>query len=32
MAVNEIEREFEVLAIFRQLLGAPQLGPEAELF
>jgi hypothetical protein len=32
MAVNEIEREFEVLAIFRQLLGAPQLGPEQNFF
>jgi hypothetical protein len=32
MAVNETEREFEVLAIFRQLLGAPQLGPEQNFF
>jgi hypothetical protein len=32
MAVNEIERELEVLAIFRQLLGAPQLGPEENFF
>jgi hypothetical protein len=32
MAVNEIERELEVLAIFRQLLGAPQLGPEQNFF
>lgn len=32
MAVNEIERELEVLAIFRQLLDAPQLGPEENFF
>jgi Phosphopantetheine attachment site len=32
MAVNETEREFEILAIFRQLLGAPQLGPEQNFF
>jgi hypothetical protein len=32
MVVNETEREFEVLAIFRQLLGAPQLGPEQNFF
>jgi hypothetical protein len=32
MAVNQIQREFEVLAIFRQLLGAPQLGPEQNFF
>lgn len=32
MAVDETEREFEVLAIFRQLLGAPQLGPEQNFF
>jgi hypothetical protein len=32
MAVNESEREVEVLAIFRQLLGAPQLGPEQNFF
>lgn len=32
MAVNELERELEVLAIFRRLLGAPQLGPEQNFF
>jgi hypothetical protein len=32
MAVNETEREVEVLAIFRQLLGVPQLGPEQNFF
>jgi hypothetical protein len=32
MAVDETKREFEVLAIFRQLLGAPQLGPEQNFF
>jgi hypothetical protein len=32
MAVNETEREVEVLAVFRQLLGAPQLGPEQNFF
>jgi hypothetical protein len=32
MAVDQTEREFEVLAIFRQLLGAPQLGPEQNFF
>jgi hypothetical protein len=32
MATNETEREVEVLEIFRQLLGAPQLGPEQNFF
>ncbi|HEX6494083.1 MAG TPA: phosphopantetheine-binding protein [Acidobacteriaceae bacterium] len=32
MAVDETKREFEVLAIFRQLLGVPQLGPEQNFF
>lgn len=32
MAVDETKREFEVLAIFRQLLGAPRLGPEQNFF
>ncbi|MFL6426775.1 MAG: phosphopantetheine-binding protein [Acidobacteriaceae bacterium] len=32
MAVDQTKREFEVLAIFRQLLGAPQLGPEHNFF
>jgi Phosphopantetheine attachment site len=32
MAVDETKREVEVLAIFRQLLGAPQLGPEQNFF
>jgi Phosphopantetheine attachment site len=32
MAIDQTERELEVLAIFRQLLGAPQLGPEQNFF
>jgi hypothetical protein len=32
MAIDETEREVEVLAIFRQLLGAPLLGPEQNFF
>jgi hypothetical protein len=32
MATDETEREVEVLEIFRQLLGAPQLGPEQNFF
>jgi hypothetical protein len=32
MAIDETEREVEVLDIFRQLLGAPQLGPEQNFF
>jgi hypothetical protein len=32
MAIDETEREVEVLEIFRQLLGAPQLGPEQNFF
>jgi hypothetical protein len=32
MAIDETEREAEVLDIFRQLLGAPQLGPEQNFF
>jgi hypothetical protein len=32
MAANDIEREVRVLEIFRQLLGAPQLGPEQNFF
>jgi Phosphopantetheine attachment site len=32
MAIDETEREVEVLAIFRQLLDAPQLGPDQNFF
>jgi hypothetical protein len=32
MAMNQTEREIEVLAIFRQLLHAPELGPEQNFF
>jgi hypothetical protein len=32
MAIDETEREAEVLEIFRQLLGAPQLRPEQNFF
>lgn len=32
MAVAEIEREMQVLAIFRQLLNTPSLGPEQNFF
>jgi hypothetical protein len=32
MAIDETEREVEVLDIFRQLLGAPLLGPEQNFF
>jgi Phosphopantetheine attachment site len=32
MAIDETEREVEVLEIFRQILGAPQLGPEQNFF
>jgi hypothetical protein len=32
MAFDETEREMKVLAVFRQLLGAPQLGPEENFF
>ncbi len=32
MAVQQIEREVQVLAVFRQILGAPELGPEQNFF
>ncbi|HEY3990182.1 MAG TPA: phosphopantetheine-binding protein [Acidobacteriaceae bacterium] len=32
MTADETEREVAVLAIFRQLLDAPQLGPEENFF
>jgi hypothetical protein len=32
MGIDENEREVEVLEIFRQLLGAPQLRPEQNFF
>jgi Phosphopantetheine attachment site len=32
MALDETELEMKLLAVFRQLLGAPQLGPEENFF
>jgi large exoprotein involved in heme utilization and adhesion len=32
MPFDETEREMKVLAVFRELLGAPQLGPEENFF
>jgi hypothetical protein len=32
MALDATERELKVLAVFRQILGAPQIGPEENFF